>query len=102
MALEARRAFGFLFICVSAAVGAGAFLSEIAYLNQAPTYYYAFIWVGSFAAVFGMALPRFRKIALTIRARMRSSTAWSTGSKILNGASWAGPFLAIPFFPALY
>jgi hypothetical protein len=101
-ALEARRAFGFLFICVSVAVGAGALLSEVAYLSQTPSYYYALIWLGSFVAVFGIAVPRFRKIAPTIKTRMKSSTNWSTGSKILNAVSWAGPFLAISLFPILY
>jgi hypothetical protein len=101
-ALEARRAFGFLFICVSIAVAAGALLSEAAYLNQASANYYVLIWLGSFAVVFGMAFPKFRKIAGIIKARMKTSATWSTGSKVLNALSWAGPFLAIPFFPVLY
>jgi hypothetical protein len=101
-ALKARRAFGFLFICISIAVAAGALLSEVAYLSESPYYYYVLIWLGSFAAVFGIALPKFRKIAVTIKTRMKTSAAWTTSSKVLNAVSWAGPFLAIPFFPVLY
>jgi hypothetical protein len=101
-AAETRRAFGFLFICVSLAVGAGSVLSEIAYLNDLPYYYYAVIWLGSFGAVFGAGARKFRKAAPAIRGRMKTSVKWSTGAKALNGVSWAGPFIAIAAFPSLY
>jgi hypothetical protein len=101
-AAETRRAFGFLFICVSVAVGAGSVLSEIAYLNDLPLYYYAIIWLGSFGAVFGAGAGKFRKAAPAIRGRMKTSAKWSTGAKALNGVCWAGPFVAIAAFPSLY
>jgi hypothetical protein len=101
-AMETRRAFGFLFVCISIAVGAASVMSEIAYLNEAPFYYYAIIWLGSFGAVFGAGARRFRKAAPAIRGRMKTSVAWSTSSKVLNGISWAGPFAAIPVFTSLY
>jgi len=100
--VEAQRAFGFLFICVSITVGSASIISEIAYLNGAALYFYAAIWVGSFGLVFGAATPIFRKVAPAIRGRMKASTKWSTGSKALNGVCWAGPFVAIAAFPALY
>lgn len=83
-------------------MGAGSVLSEISYLNGAPVYYYPIIWLGSFGAVFGAGLPRFRKAAPAIKGRMKTSRKWSTASKVLNGMCWAGPFLAIPAFPAIY
>jgi hypothetical protein len=101
-AAETRRAFGFLFICVSVAVGAGSVLSEIAFLNELPLYYYAIIWLGSFGAVFGAGAGKFRKAAPAIRGRMKTSAKWSTGAKALNGICWAGPFVAIAAFPSLY
>lgn len=101
-AVETRRAFGFLFICVSIAVGVGSVISEIAYLNNLPLYYHAIIWLGSFAAVFGASLTRLRKVAPMIRGRMKTSSKWSAGAKALNGACWAGPFAAIAAFPSLY
>ena len=101
-AVETRRAFGFLFICVSIAVGAASVLSEIAYLNSLPLYYYAIIWIGSFGAVFGAGASKFRKAAPAIRGRMKASARWSACAKALNGACWAGPFVAISVFPLLY
>ena len=99
---ETRRAFGFLFICVSIAVGAGSVISELAYLNDLPLYYYAVIWLGSFGAVFGAGATKFRKAAPAIRGRMKTSVRWSAGAKALNGICWAGPFIAIAAFPSLY
>lgn len=101
-AVETRRAFGLLFICVSIAVGVASVISEIAYINDLPLYYYAIIWLGSFGAVFGAGAAKFRKAAPAIRGRMKTSAKWSAGSKALNGICWAGPFAAIAAFPSLY
>jgi hypothetical protein len=101
-AAEARRAFGLLFVCVSIAVGAGSLISELAYLNSFPLYYYAIIWLGSFGAVVGAGAGRFRKAAPAIRGRMKTSIGWSAGAKVLNGVCWAGPFAAIAAFPSFY
>ncbi|HKZ61266.1 MAG TPA: hypothetical protein VJZ68_02455 [Nitrososphaera sp.] len=101
-AVETRRAFGFLFVCVSIAVGAASVLSEIAYLYSLPVYYYAIIWIGSFGAVFGAGATKFRRATPAIRGRMKTSARWSAGAKALNGVCWAGPFAAIAAFPLLY
>jgi hypothetical protein len=101
-ALQTRRAFGVLFVVVSAAVGAGSVLSEVAALNNMPSYWYAVIWIASFAAVFAGAGPRFRKAVPAIRGRMKNSIKWSTSAKAINGISWAAPFAAIGAFPSLY
>jgi hypothetical protein len=100
--VETRRAFGFLFICVSISVGASSVLSEIAYLNGLPLYFYVIVWLASFGAVFGAGATKFRKAAPAIRGRMKTSVGWSAGTKALNGVCWAGPFVAIAAFPSLY
>jgi hypothetical protein len=101
-ALETRRAFGVLFVAVSAAVGAGAVLSELAFLGNYPVYYYAIIWVASFAGAFAAAGPRFRRAVPAIRGRMKNSIGWSTGAKAINGICWAGPFACIGIAPSFY
>ena len=100
--VETRRAFGFLFVCVSIAVGAASVISELAYINNLPIYYYAIIWLGSFGVVFGTGAAKFRKAAPAIRGRIKTSTKWSAGAKALNGICWAGPFAAIAAFPSFY
>ncbi len=100
--METRRAFGFLFLCVSIAVGSGAILSETAYLLDSPLYYHVIIWLASFGIVFGAVFPKFRKVIPAIRQRMKTSAKWSSTAKALNAVTWAGPFLAIAAFPDLY
>ena len=100
--LEVRRAFGLLFIGVSMAVGVAAILSEIAFANKFPTFYYAVIWFGSFGITFGIILGKFRKIIPSIRGRMKNSVKWSRNVKAVNGLCWAAPFVAIGAFPDLY
>ncbi len=77
-------------------------MSEFAYINSLPLYYYAIIWLGSFGAVFGAGAAKFRKAAPAIRSRMRTSVKWPSGAKALNGICWAGPFAAIAAFPSFY
>jgi len=100
--LEVRRAFGLLFIGVSIAVGAAAILSEIAFVNKFPTFYYAIIWFGSFGITFGITFSIFRQIIPSIRGRMKNSVKWSRNVKAINGLCWAAPFAAIGLIPNLY
>ena len=100
--LEVRRAFGLLFIGVSIAVGVAAVLSEIAFVNKTPTFYYGIIWFGSFGITFGMIFGKFRKIIPSIRGRMKNSVKWSRNVKAINGLCWAAPFAAIGLAPNLY
>jgi hypothetical protein len=100
--VEVRRGFGILFIGVSIAVGVASVLSEVAFANRAPLYYYAIIWFASFAITFSVIFRKFRKIIPSIRSRMKYSIRWSANSKALNGLCWAAPFAAIPVFPSLY
>jgi len=100
--LEVRRAFGLLFIGVSIAVGVAAVLSEIAFVNKTPTFYYGVIWFGSFGITFGIIFGKFRKIIPSIKGRMKNSVKWSRNVKAINGFCWAAPFAAIGAFPSLY
>ena len=99
--IEVRRAFGFLFICVSIAVAIGALLSEIVFHYSLPLYYYAIVWVGSFAVIVGSNFARFAKVLPLIRQRMKNSVKWPPYISTINGICWAGPFLAIGIFPSL-
>lgn len=99
--IEIRRAFGFLFICVSIAVVAGAILSEVVFQNRLPFYYYGIVWVGSFGVVIGASFRKFAKILPMIRQRMKNSVKWPPYVSAINGICWAGPFVAIAAFPSL-
>lgn len=100
-AIEIRRAFGFLFICVSIAVTLGAVLSEIVFVNKMPSYYYAIVWIASFAAIVGIGFRKLSKVLPLIRQRMKNSIKWPKHISAINGICWAGPFVAIGAFPHL-
>lgn len=100
--LQVRRAFGLLFIGVAIAVGSASVLSEVALSYHEPVYYYAIIWIGSFAITFGVVFGKFRHIIHPIKNRMKNSVQWPRQIKAINGLCWAAPFAAIGAVPHLY
>ena len=54
--VQIRRSFGIFFINIAIAVASGSLLSEIAFKNNLPLYYYLLIWIGVFGAVFAQYL----------------------------------------------
>ena len=99
---EVRRAFGLLFIGVAISVGAATILSELVFMQNDSVYYYAIIWLGSFAAVFGIIFGKCKGIIQSIRGRMKNSVSWPVPIKTMNGLCWAAPFAAIGAFPIIY
>ena len=99
--LEAKKAFGLLFIAVSVAVIVGTLFSEVAAKYNAPIYYIALIWLASFGVTFGANFRKFRRVIVSVRTRMRNSMKWPTGAKAINGLCWAAPFASIGVFPSI-
>jgi hypothetical protein len=99
--IEIRQAFGFLFICVSIAVVAGAVLSEVVFQNNLPFYHYGIVWIGSFGVIIGSSFRKFATILPMIRQRMKNSVKWPWHISAINGICWAGPFVAIAAFPSV-
>jgi hypothetical protein len=99
---ETRRAFGFLFLAVSTAIGFASVLSEIAFIRRTPSIYYVAIWTGSFGVTFVIFFAKTRSTISSIRNRMKNSVNWPTKAKTINGLCWAGPFITIPAFLHFY
>jgi hypothetical protein len=100
--LQIKRSFGIFFINIAILISCGSILSEIAFHNNAPLYYYAIIWMLTFGLVFGLQFRRFRVIFSSIRQRMKNSTKWPLPIKAINGLCWAFPFALIALFPEFY
>lgn len=96
---EIRRIFGFLFVCVAAAIAIASTISHVLSLNNFPSYLYGFVWFATFGVIFGLYFIRFRGKVSLIRSRMRNSMTWPLHVKIINGLCWALPFLVIGIFP---
>jgi len=99
---EIRRIFGFLFICVAAAVAIASVASEILFLNNLPNYFYGIVWLGTFGLIFGFYFLHFKEKASLIRNRMKNSLSWPLYVKIINGSCWALPFALIGIFPQYF
>lgn len=92
------RAFGFLFISIALAVLAGTIINEFLATRHIPVYYQLLSWILVFAFVLGIAFTKMKDMLRSIRNRMKNSIRWPLHAKIINGFSWAGPFLTIPIF----
>jgi len=92
------RAFGFLFISIAIAVLIGTITNELLSRYHIPIYYQLLFWVMSFTVILGTTFLRMKNTFYSIRNRMKNSIRWPLYAKIINGLSWAGPFLAIPVF----
>jgi len=97
--LQIRRAFGIFFINIAILVSSGSVVSEIAFRNDAPLYYYVMIWVVLFGLIFGLQFRKFKLVFLLIRQRMKNSVKWPLQIKMINGICWALPFALIVVFP---
>lgn len=98
---QIRHSFGILFLNVAISVVGASILSEIAFLNHSPIYYYYFIWFLVFGLVFGTQFRKFRSILPLIRQRMKKSATWPMSAKAINGICWALPFVLIVAFPEI-
>jgi len=92
------RAFGFLFISIAIAVLSGTIINEFLASHNIPIYYQLLSWILVFIIVLGIAFTKMKNLFRSIRNRMKNSIRWPLHVKIINGLSWAGPFLAIPIF----
>lgn len=92
------RAFGFLFISIAIAVISGTIINEFLAAYSIPIYYQLLSWILVFVFVLGITFTKMKNLFRSIRNRMKNSIRWPFHVKIINGLSWAGPFLAIPVF----
>ena len=99
--VQIRRAFGFFFINIAILVSSGSVVSEIAFQNDVPLYYYVMIWIIISSLIVGLQFRKFKLVFSSIRQRMKDSTKWSLQIKVINGLCWALPFALIIFFPEL-
>jgi hypothetical protein len=92
------RAFGFLFISIAIAVLTGTIINEFLLKYHIPIYYQLLSWAMIFTLILGITFTKMKNLFHSIRNRMKNSIKWPLHAKIINGLSWAGPFVAIPVF----
>ena len=96
------RVFSFMFFFISVWFGLSSILSHIVYVYDLSYFYYYLIWPGCF----GISLLLFLKSLLSLRKvfrdRVSTSISWPFIIKLINGLTWALPFVLIPFLQKYY
>jgi hypothetical protein len=100
--IDIRHGLGILFIAISIAILFAAISSYILSKSHIPYAYYPLLWLGSFSTSLGLGFFKERKVISSIKSRMKKSLVWPLYIKIINGLSWASPFLVILVFHNLY
>jgi hypothetical protein len=99
---DQKQALGVFFIAIAISVAVAAIISEIAFLNELQLYYYAIIWIGSFAITFVSLFYNKYNVIRSLENRMKNSIRWPTNAKVINGICWAGHFAAIAILPSYF
>lgn len=96
------RVFSFIFFFISVWFGLSSILSYIVFVYNFNYFYYYIIWIGCFVVSLLLFLKPIVSMRQVFRDRVSTSISWPFLIKLINGLTWALPFLLIPFFPKYY
>ena len=96
------RVFSFIFFFISVWFGLSSILSHIVFVYNFNYFYYYIIWIGCFVVSLLLFLRPIVSMRQVFRERVSTSISWPFLIKLINGLTWALPFLLIPFFPKYY
>ena len=96
------RVFSFIFFFISVWFGLSSILSHIVFVYNFNYFYYYILWIGCFVVSLLLFLKPIVSMRQVFRDRVSTSISWPFLIKLINGLTWALPFLLIPFFPKYY
>ena len=96
------RVFSFMFFFISLWFGLSSILSHIVFVYNLDYFYYYLIWTSCFAISLLLFLKPLMSMRTVIRDRVSTSISWPFAIKLINGLTWALPFVLIPFFQKCY
>ena len=96
------RVFSFMFFFISLWFGLSSILSHIVFVYNLDYFYYYLIWTSCFAISLLLFLKPLMSMRSVIRDRVSTSISWPFAIKLINGLTWALPFVLIPFFQKYY
>lgn len=96
------RVFSFMFFFISVWFGLSSILSHIVYVYDLSYFYYYLIWPGCFAISLLLFLKPLLSLHKVFRDRVSTSISWPFIIKLINGLTWALPFVLIPFLQKYY
>lgn len=96
------RVFSFLFFSISLWFGLSSILSHIIFVYNLDYFYYYLIWFGCLAISLLVFLKPLISMRTVFRERVSTSISWPLSVKLINGLTWALPFVFILFFQKYY
>ncbi|MBA3976580.1 MAG: hypothetical protein H0X50_00085 [Nitrosopumilus sp.] len=96
------RAFSFLFFFISSWIGLSAVFSYIVFIFNFNYSFHFVIWVSAFIFSLSVFFKPILSTRKSFRERFSTSVSWPPFVKLINGLTWALPFILIPFFQKDY
>lgn len=96
------RVFSFMFFFISVWFGVSSILSHLVFVYNLDYFFYYLIWPGCFAISFLLFLKPLMSMRTVFRDRVSTSISWPFVVKLINGLTWALPFVFILFFHKYY
>jgi hypothetical protein len=92
------RVFSYLFFFISLWIGLSTILSHIVLIYDFNYSFYYIIWIFTFIFSLSIFLKPILSTRKSLRERFSKSVSWPHFVKLINGLTWALPFVFIPFF----
>lgn len=92
------QVFSYLFLFISLWIGLATILTHIVYTYGFSYSFYYVIWIFTFIFSLSIFLKPILSQRKSLKDRFSKSVSWPHLIKLINGLSWALPFLFIPFF----
>lgn len=92
------RVFSYLFLFISLWIGLATILTHIVYIYRFSYSFYYIIWILTFIFSLAIFLKPILSQRESLKERFSKSVSWPHFVKLINGLSWALPFVFIPFF----
>ena len=92
------KVFSYLFLFISLWIGLATILSHLVLTFGLSYSFYYLIWISTFIFSLMIFLKPILSQRKTLKDRFSKSVSWPHVVKLINGLTWALPFVFIPFF----
>ena len=92
------RVFSYIFLFISLWIGLATILSHFILIYGLAYSFYYIIWISTFIFSLVIFIKPILSTRKSLKERFSKSVSWPHLIKLINGLTWALPFVFIPFF----
>jgi hypothetical protein len=92
------KVFSYLFLFISLWIGLATILSHLVLIYGLSYSFYYLIWISTFIFSLMIFIKPILSERKSLKDRFSKSVSWPHFVKLINGLTWALPFVFIPFF----